>query len=103
MAEIADRYGPLPGDVVLLGELMGVKAIARRLGALALEISARARRDRAARRRRAPAALAAGWQRLPDGARSRVRRRRRRPCRRGRPSARRALLAVARSCYAESW
>ncbi|MEJ7598322.1 MAG: transcription-repair coupling factor [Kofleriaceae bacterium] len=39
MAEISDRYGPLPGDVVLLGELMGVKAIARSIGALSLEIS----------------------------------------------------------------
>jgi transcription-repair coupling factor (superfamily II helicase) len=40
MAEIGDRYGDLPGDVILLGELMGVKALARRLGALALELSA---------------------------------------------------------------
>src|SRR5213075_55555 len=40
MAEIIDRYGPTPPDVDLLGELMGVKAIARRAGALALEISA---------------------------------------------------------------
>ncbi len=39
MAEIGDRYGDLPGDVILLGELMGVKALARRLGALALELS----------------------------------------------------------------
>ena len=39
IAEISDRYGPLPGDVVLLGELMGVKAIARSIGALSLEIS----------------------------------------------------------------
>ncbi|HEX8114032.1 MAG TPA: DEAD/DEAH box helicase, partial [Kofleriaceae bacterium] len=39
MTEIADRYGPIPGDVALLGELMGVKAIARGAGALALEIS----------------------------------------------------------------
>ena len=39
MGEIADRYGPLPADVLLLGELMGVKAIARGMGALALEIS----------------------------------------------------------------
>ncbi len=39
LQEIEDRYGPLPGDVILLGELMGVKALARRMGALALEIS----------------------------------------------------------------
>ena len=39
MGEIADRYGPMPGDVMLLGELMGVKAIARGAGVLALEIS----------------------------------------------------------------
>ncbi|MBA3818128.1 MAG: transcription-repair coupling factor [Deltaproteobacteria bacterium] len=39
MAEIADRYGPTPGEVVLLGEIMGVKAIARSLGVLALELS----------------------------------------------------------------
>jgi hypothetical protein len=51
---------------VLLGELMGVKAIARRLGVLALEISSA----------RVAIALppdspidprAAGWRRLPDG------------------------------------
>ncbi len=39
MTEIEDRYGPLPGDVILLGELMGLKAIARHLGALALELT----------------------------------------------------------------
>jgi transcription-repair coupling factor (superfamily II helicase) len=37
--EISDRYGPLPGEVVLLGEIMGVKAIARRMDILQLEIS----------------------------------------------------------------
>jgi transcription-repair coupling factor (superfamily II helicase) len=40
MEEISDRYGPLPGEVVLLGEIMGVKAIARRMDLLQLEISA---------------------------------------------------------------
>jgi len=68
MAEISDRYGPLPGDVVLLGELMGQKALARQIGALALEITqsriAIALPDGSAM---GTAALAAGWRRLPDG------------------------------------
>ena len=37
--EIADRYGPLPGDVIILADLMGVKAIARGLAAVSLEIT----------------------------------------------------------------
>ena len=57
----------MPGDVVLLGELMGQKALARRIGALALEISqtrvAIALPDGSTMGR---AALAAGWKRLPD-------------------------------------
>jgi transcription-repair coupling factor (superfamily II helicase) len=64
MTEIADRYGPPPGEVILLGELMGMKAIARKIGALALEISAA----------RVAIALPPGhtvpagsWRRLPDG------------------------------------
>jgi transcription-repair coupling factor (superfamily II helicase) len=66
LTEIADRYGPLPGDVVLLGELMGVKAIARKLGALALEMSAgRIAIALPADTRVDP--VAAGWRRLPDG------------------------------------
>ena len=80
MAEIGDRYGPLPGDVVLLGELMGVKALARGLGALALEISqARASRSRCptirpmARRPRSPPAGASCRWPVRDGARSRRR------------------------------
>ena len=68
MAEISDRYGPLPGDTVLLGELMGQKALARRIGALALEISqsrvAIALPEDSLMR---AAALAAGWRKLPDG------------------------------------
>ncbi|HEY6034146.1 MAG TPA: TRCF domain-containing protein, partial [Kofleriaceae bacterium] len=68
MTEISDRYGPLPGDVVLLGELMGQKALARQLGALALEITqsriAIALPDGSPM---GPAALAAGWRHLPDG------------------------------------
>jgi transcription-repair coupling factor (superfamily II helicase) len=64
MTEIADRYGPPPGEVVLLGELMGMKAIARKIGVVALEISAA----------RVAIALPPGhtppagpWRRLPDG------------------------------------
>jgi transcription-repair coupling factor (superfamily II helicase) len=64
MQEIADRYGPPPGEVVLLGELMGMKAIARKAGVVALEISAA----------RVAVALPSGhvppagtWRRLPDG------------------------------------
>jgi len=68
MAEIADRYGPVPPDVVLLGELMGVKAIARGAGALALEISAaRVAVALAEGNPVARALLAGGWRRLPDG------------------------------------
>jgi transcription-repair coupling factor (superfamily II helicase) len=67
-AEIADRYGPLPGELVQLGELMALKAIARRLGALALEIA----RSRVAialppDSRLIAEAAAAGWRRLADG------------------------------------
>jgi transcription-repair coupling factor (superfamily II helicase) len=68
MAEIIDRYGPTPPDVDLLGELMGVKAIARKLGALALEISStRVAVALAEGSSFAPALLATGWRRLPDG------------------------------------
>jgi len=68
MDEIADRYGPLPGDVVLLGELMGVKALARRLGALALEISsARVALALPPRSEYLQPAIAAGFRKLPDG------------------------------------
>jgi len=68
LAEIADRYGPIPGDLALLGELMAVKAIARGAGAIALEISA----ARVALALPEPsevgrALLAAGWRKLPDG------------------------------------
>jgi len=68
MDEIADRYGPLPGDVVLLGELMGVKALARRLGALALEISsARVALALLPTSPAVQAVIAAGFRKLPDG------------------------------------
>jgi transcription-repair coupling factor (superfamily II helicase) len=68
ITEINDRYGPLPGDVVLLGELMGVKAIARNAGALALEISGtRVAVALADGNPLAGALLASGWRKLPDG------------------------------------
>ena len=65
MTEIADRYGPPPGEAVLLGELMGIKALARRIGALALEISAA--RVAIALPPDSPVRPAAPWRRLPDG------------------------------------
>src|SRR5215475_1810801 len=68
MAEISDRYGPIPSDVILPGELMGVKAIARGAGVLALEISAA--RVAVALPEASPlprALLAGGWRKLPDG------------------------------------
>ena len=79
IAEIADRYGPVPGELGLLGELMGVKAIARGAGVLALEISsarvaiaiaagcrdrqgrARERLAQIARRARRDRTAGAGW------------------------------------------
>ena len=67
MAEIGDRYGAVPGEVVLLGELMGVKAIARGLGALALEISSARIAIAVLGEAVGKACLAAGWRKLPDG------------------------------------
>jgi transcription-repair coupling factor (superfamily II helicase) len=94
MAEIADRYGPVPGDVVLLGELMGVKAIARNAGALALEISAaRVAVALADGNPAARALIAGGWRKLPDGRYAIVP-----PAPGGPTGARRALLdALARA------
>jgi transcription-repair coupling factor (superfamily II helicase) len=66
MNEIADRYGPLAGEVILLGELMATKAIARKLGVLALEISS-ARVAIALPPDSPVDPAAAGWRRLPDG------------------------------------
>ncbi|HEY5947656.1 MAG TPA: DEAD/DEAH box helicase, partial [Kofleriaceae bacterium] len=83
LGEIADRYGPLPGDVILLGELMGIKALARRLGVLALEISssrvALALPDDSPLHK----AFNSKWRRLPDGRYA------------TQPPARPALLALA--------
>ena len=92
VTEIADRYGPLPGDVLLLGELMGVKAIARKLGVVALEISTSRvvvaiGPDDA---RLATAFAAAGWRRLPDGRYA------------TQPPARKALLDVSARAIASS-
>jgi transcription-repair coupling factor (superfamily II helicase) len=39
LEEIADRFGPLPGQVLLLADLMVLKALARRLGATAVELT----------------------------------------------------------------
>jgi transcription-repair coupling factor (superfamily II helicase) len=64
--EIVDRYGPLPGEVALLGELMAVKALARRAGALALEISS-SRIAIALPPDTKLDPIARGWRRLPDG------------------------------------
>jgi transcription-repair coupling factor (superfamily II helicase) len=94
IAEISDRYGPVPGELLLLGELMGVKAIARGAGIVALEISST----------RVAVALSegnplfrqlidTGWRKLPDGRFSIVP-----PAPGGPPGARRALLdALARA------
>ena len=38
LAEIADRYGPLPEEVALLGEVMGQKTVLRRLGAIGYDL-----------------------------------------------------------------
>jgi transcription-repair coupling factor (superfamily II helicase) len=65
--EISDRYGPLPGEVILLGELMAIKAMARKLGVVALEISKN--RIAIALPEGSPVLMhvAAPWRRLPDG------------------------------------
>jgi transcription-repair coupling factor (superfamily II helicase) len=90
MMEISDRYGPLPGDVLLLGELMGVKAIARTIGALALEISTV--RVAIALMPDNPflqPAIQAGFRKLPDGRLALAP-----PAPGGAAGARKALLAV---------
>jgi transcription-repair coupling factor (superfamily II helicase) len=67
MSEIADRYGPLPGEVILLGELMGVKAIARSIGCLGLEISSSRIALALPEGPESKALLAGGFRKLPDG------------------------------------
>jgi transcription-repair coupling factor (superfamily II helicase) len=83
MNEIADRYGLLPGDAILLGELMGIKALARRLGVLALEVSSS--RVAIALPGDSPLhpRIPANWRRLPDGRYAST------------PPARQALLVLA--------
>jgi transcription-repair coupling factor (superfamily II helicase) len=66
MTEIADRYGPLPADVILLGELMSLKAMARKLGAVALELGA-SRIAVAVGDEVGTLAVGLGWRKLPDG------------------------------------
>ena len=39
LAELADRYGPLPDEAVLLGEVMVDKTLVRALGALGYELA----------------------------------------------------------------
>ncbi|MEZ4360393.1 MAG: transcription-repair coupling factor [Kofleriaceae bacterium] len=66
LEEIQDRYGPIPMDALLLGELMAVKAIARGLQIEAIEVGQQ-RVAAAMPQELAAAALAAGWRRLADG------------------------------------
>jgi transcription-repair coupling factor (superfamily II helicase) len=40
MGEMKDRFGEVPDEVVLLGELMMVKALARRLAAMSVDLTA---------------------------------------------------------------
>jgi transcription-repair coupling factor (superfamily II helicase) len=90
MMEISDRYGPLPGDVILLGELMGVKAIARTIGALALEISTvRVAIALMPDNPYLQPAIKAGFRKLPDGRLALAP-----PAPGGAAGARKALLAV---------
>ena len=67
MTEISDRYGPLPGDVILLGELMGSRH-SPAASVLALEVSSTPGRDRAPGRLAGPSSGPGGrLARLPDG------------------------------------
>ena len=59
--EIVDRYGPAPADLLLLCDLMVVKALARRLRAVSVELT-RARLAIAA-----PVEPGPGWRKTPDG------------------------------------
>jgi transcription-repair coupling factor (superfamily II helicase) len=66
--EIADRYGPLPGDVIVLADLMGVKAIARGLAAVTLEITrARLAIALAPSTPVDPTKITSPWRATPDG------------------------------------
>src|SRR5688500_2057432 len=66
--EITDRYGPAPGDLLLLCDLMVVKALARRLHAVSVELTqARLALALAATTPVDPAKLPPGWKPTPDG------------------------------------
>jgi len=68
--EITDRYGPAPADLLLLCDLMVVKALARRLHAVAIELTAaRLALALAPTTPVDPAKLdkAAKWKATPDG------------------------------------
>jgi transcription-repair coupling factor (superfamily II helicase) len=67
LTEISDRYGPVPGEVILLGELMGIKAMARRLGVVALEISSTRVAIVLPENSTVRPHIVAPWRRLPDG------------------------------------
>ena len=66
--EIGDRYGPLPGELLLLADQMGVKAAARRLAATALELTrTRVALALAPTTPVDPTRLPPSWKLTPDG------------------------------------
>jgi transcription-repair coupling factor (superfamily II helicase) len=66
--EITDRYGPAPGDLLLLCDLMVVKALGRRLHAVSLELTrARLALAPAPSTPLDPRKLPPGWRATPDG------------------------------------
>jgi transcription-repair coupling factor (superfamily II helicase) len=68
LAEIADRYGPPPADLLLLCDLMVIKALARRLHAVAVELTAaRLALALPASTPLDPGRLSAPWRVTPDG------------------------------------
>ena len=64
--ELADVWGPVPGEALSLVELMAVKDVARRLGAQSLEIG-RTRVAMGLLPGTPPIVDAPGWRTLPDG------------------------------------
>jgi transcription-repair coupling factor (superfamily II helicase) len=66
--EIADRYGPPPGDLLLLCDLMVVKALARKLHAVSIELTrGRLALALASTTPLSPSRLASPWKITPDG------------------------------------